>query len=136
MLPIRALFERRCAKAIEKLRIMFAYQRDHVSDHGASFARGVASRAHAPEAMKNDAGDGVHHRRESGDRKDIAGDFYGPFFGGALDFLDVLGDGASGRRAKCREDRARVSDQQSGKLAVILPGASDGMSRKFRASLR
>jgi len=36
-------------------------------------------------------GDGVHHGGESCERENVAGDFDGALFGGALDFLDALG---------------------------------------------
>ena len=91
ILPLWQLFQGSGAEAIEKLRVELANVRDHFADDGAGFAGSVRGGAHAPEAMKDDTGDGVHHGGEGGDRQDVAGDFDGAFFGGALDFLNALG---------------------------------------------
>ncbi len=73
------------------MRVDVFYEGDHFADDDPRLAGGVGGCAHAPEAMKNDAGHGVHHGGEGGDRKNVARDFYGAFFGGALDFLEALG---------------------------------------------
>ena len=66
--PLRQLFKRSGAEAIEKLGIELANLRHHFADDGAGFAGRVRGGAHAPEAVKDDTGDGVHHGGESGDR--------------------------------------------------------------------
>ena len=68
ILPLRQLFKRSGAEAIEKLGIELANLRHHFADDGAGFAGRVRGGAHAPEAVKDDTGDGVHHGGESGDR--------------------------------------------------------------------
>ena len=75
----------------------------------------------------------MDHRGESGDGENVTGDFYGPFFGGALDFLDVLGAGVWADVPNVGENRARVSDQQSGNLTVVIPGFDDGLFIDFLA---
>src|SRR5262245_61997490 len=67
--PFRKLFKRFRSKAFEKLRVNRFYLRNHFADDGASFTWRVGSGAHTPEAVQNDAGERVNHRRESGDRK-------------------------------------------------------------------
>ena len=69
----------------------------------------------------------MNHRRESGDGKNVARDFNGAFFGGALDFLEALGMGHGADVPDVGEDGAGVVDEESGKLAVIIPGADDGL---------
>ena len=82
---------------------------------------GVSEAAlHAPEAVKDDAGDGVNHRGESGDRNNVARDFDGPFFCCALDFLDVLGAGIRADVPDVRE-LAQASAIRSEKLTVKNP---------------
>ena len=110
--PLGAFFERFGSEALEKLRIDFFYFFDHVFDDGAGFAGGVAGGAHTPESMEDDAGDGVNHRGESGDREHIAGDFNGAFFGGALDFLEALGVGHGADVPDVAENGARVIDEE------------------------
>src|SRR5882672_10252727 len=77
--------------------------------------------------MEHDAGDGVHHGGESGKRKNVAGDFDGALFRGALNFLDALRMGHGADVPDIGEDFAGVSDQESGEFAVVLPGAGDGL---------
>ena len=125
--PFGAFFERFGSKTIEKLGIDFFDFIDHVFDYGAGFAGGVGGGAHSPEAMENDAGDGVNHGGESGNGKNVAGDFDGAFFGGALDFLEALGVGHGADMPDIGEDGAGVVDEESGELAVIVPGADDGL---------
>jgi len=83
--------------------------------------------------MEYDAGDGVDHRGESGDGENVASDFNGALFGGALDFLDVLGAGIWADVPDVGENGARVRDQQSGKLAVIIPRFDYGLFVDFFA---
>ena len=125
--PFGAFFERFSSKTIEKLRIDFFYFVDHGPDDGAGFAGSVRGGTHAPKAMEDDAGDGVNHRCESGDGEDIARDFNGALFGGALDFLEALGMGHGADVPDVGEDGASVVDEESGKLAVIIPSANDGV---------
>ena len=77
--------------------------------------------------MEDDAGDGVHHGGEGGERQNVAGDFDGAFFGGALDFLDALGVRHRADVPDITEDFARIGDEEGGEFAVILPGAGDGV---------
>src|SRR5439155_24973923 len=93
---------------------------------GAGFAGRVRGGAHAPEAMENDTGDGVHHGGESGDRQDICGDFDSAVCGGAFDFLEALGVGHRTNVPDVIENGARVGDQKRRKFAVVIPGAGDG----------
>src|SRR5580704_3477268 len=90
-IPLGAFFEGFGSEAFEKLRVDFFYFVDHRADDGAGFARGVARGAHAPEAVEDNAGDGVNHRGEGGDGEYVTRDFDGAFLGGALDFLEALG---------------------------------------------
>src|SRR5216684_6196605 len=77
--------------------------------------------------MEDDAGDGVHHGGEGGEGQNVAGNFDGAFFGGALDFLDALGMRHGADVPNVAEDFAGVGDEEGGKFAVILPGAGDGL---------
>ena len=77
--------------------------------------------------MEDDARDGVDHRGESGYGEDVTCDFNGAFFRGALDLLDVLGVGIRANVPNVSENRARVSDQKSRELTVIIPGFDDGL---------
>jgi len=115
------------------LGIDFFYFLDHVFDNGTGFTGCVARGAHAPETVEDDAGDGVDHRGESGDGKNVAGNFDGAFFGGALDFLDVLGAGVRANVPDVGENRASISDQERGKLTVIIPGFDNGLFVDFFA---
>ncbi len=125
--PLGAFFERFGTEAFEKLRIDGADLGDHFADDGARFVGGVAGGAHAPEAMEDDAGDGVNHRCESGDGEYIAGDFDGAFFGGALDFLEALGMRHGAYVPDVAEDGAGVVDEEKREFTVGLPGAGDGL---------
>ena len=86
-MPFGAIFQRFRSKTIEKLRVDFFDFVDHGADDGAGFGGSVGGGAHAPEAMEDDAGDGVDHGGEGGDGKYITSDFDSALFGGALDFL-------------------------------------------------
>lgn len=77
--------------------------------------------------MENDAGDGVDHSGEGGDWENVAGDFYGPLFGRAFDFLQALGVRHGANVPDVAEDGAGVGDQESGEFAVGVPGAGDGL---------
>ena len=81
--------------------------------------------------MENDAGDGVDHRGEGGDGKNVARDFDGAFFGGALDFLDVLGIGIRADPPNISENGAGVGDEDCRKFAVVIPRARDGLFVDF-----
>src|SRR5256885_3762683 len=81
--------------------------------------------------MENDAGDGVDHRGEGGDGKNVAGDFDGAFFGGALDFLDVLGIGSWADAPNISENGASIGDEKCRKFAVVVPCARDGLFVDF-----
>ncbi len=109
--PLRQFFQRFRTKAIEELGIDFFDMRDHRADDGAGFAGRVRGGAHAPEAVQNDAGDGVHHGGEGGDWQDIAGDFDGTLFGGAFDFLETLGIGHRADVPNIVQDGAGVADK-------------------------
>ena len=129
--PFGEFFKRFSSKTVEKLGVDFLDVRDHGADDGASFARGVRSGAHAPEAMEDDAGEGVDHRREGGDGKNVASDFDGALLGGALDLLEALGVGHRADVPDVIEDGAGVGDQKSGKFAVVVPSAGDGGRVEF-----
>src|SRR5436305_648266 len=77
--------------------------------------------------MEHDAGDGVHHGRESGERQNVTRDFDGALFGGALNFLDALGMRHGADVPDVAQDFAGVGYQQRGKLAVIFPSTRDGL---------
>ena len=115
------------------MRVDFFNFLDHVFDYGARFAGSVAGRAHAPEAMKHDAGYGVNHRGEGGDGKNVTRDFDGAFFGGALDFVNVLGTGIGADVPDIAENGASVADQKSGKLAIVVPCLDDRLFVDFFA---
>ena len=78
----------------------------------------------------------MDHRGESGDGENVTRDFDGAFFCGALDFLDVLGAGSWANVPDVGENRASVSDQESGKLTVIIPGFDDGLFVDFFGRIR
>ena len=65
--------------------------------------------------------------------KNVAGDFDGAFFGGALDFLEALGVGHRADVPDVVQDVARVADQESREFAIIIPGAGDGAFVDFLA---
>src|SRR5258708_35405500 len=77
--------------------------------------------------MQNDAGDRVHHGGESGNRQYIAPDFDGALFRGALDFLNALGVRHRADVPNVVEDGASVGEEQDAELAIVFPGASDGV---------
>jgi len=83
--------------------------------------------------VEHDAGDGVHHGGEGGHGQNVAGDFDGAFFGGALDFLEALGVGHRADVPDVVQDAARVGDQESGEFAIIIPGTGDGAFIDFLA---
>ncbi len=116
-----------------ELGVDFLDVRDHRADHGASFAGRVRGGAHAPQAVEDDAGDGVHHGGEGGDGQDVAGDFDGALFCGALDFLETLGVGHRADVPDVVENGAGVGDQKRRKLAVVIPGTGDGGFVEFFA---
>jgi hypothetical protein len=124
--PFGKFIERFGSKTIKKLRVDIFHQSDHVADDGEGFAGCVGCRAHSPEAVQNDAGDSVHHGGESGDRKNIAGDFDGAFFSGAFDFLQALGMGHGADVPDIEKDFAGLWEEERGEFAVIRPGAGDG----------
>jgi len=131
--PFGQFFERLGAETVEELGVDGFYLRNHFSDDGAGFAGRVGGRAHAPEAMEHYAGESVHHGGEGGDGQDVAGDFDGALFGGALDSLEALGVGHRADVPDVVEDVACVADQQSGEFAIIIPGAGDGAFVNFLA---
>ena len=113
-------------KAIEELRVNRFDLRNHFADDGAAFAGSVASGAHAPEPVQDDAGQSVHHGGEGGDGKDVASDFDRALFGRAFDFLQALRMGHGAYVPDVVENVARVADQNSSEFAVVIPGAGDG----------
>ncbi len=125
--PFGALFEGFGSKAFKELGVDFFYFVDHVPDDGVGFAGGVAGGAHAPEAMEDDAGDGVNHGGEGGDGENVTRDFDGALFGGALDFLEALGVGHGADVPDVAEDGAGVVDEKEREFAIGLPGAGDGL---------
>ena len=133
--PLRQFLQRFRTKALEELGVDFLDVCDHRADDGAGLAGRVRGGAHAPEAVQNNAGDGVHHGGEGGHGQDVAGDFDGAFFGGAFDFLEALGIGHRADVPNLVEDGASVADEQSGKLAIVIPSAGDGLFVDFAALL-
>src|SRR5258708_3449467 len=83
--------------------------------------------------MEHDAGEGVHHGGEGGDGQDVAGDFDGALFGGALDFLEAPGVGHGADVPDVVENGARVADEKRRKLAIVVPGPGDGGFVEFLA---
>ncbi len=77
--------------------------------------------------MEHDAGNGVHHGCEGGERENVARDFDSALFGGALDFLYALGMRHGADVPDVAEDFASVGDKQRGEFAVMLPRAGDGV---------
>jgi len=75
--------------------------------------------------MKNDAGDGMNHRGECGNRENIACDFNGAFFSGTLDFLDAFGMRHRADVPDVEKDFAGLRKKKRRKFAVIRPGAGD-----------
>src|SRR5258708_6913195 len=76
--------------------------------------------------MEHDAGEGVHHGGKGGDGQNVAGDFDGALFGGALDFLEALGMGHGADVPNVVEDGTRVTEQESGEFAIVIPSPGDG----------
>ena len=85
------------------------------------------------EAVENDSREGVDHGGESGDGKNVAGDFNGAFFGGALDFLETLGMRHRANVPDVVENVACVADQERRKFAIVVPGPGDGAFVDFLA---
>ncbi len=81
--------------------------------------------------MEDDAGDGVDHRGEGGDGKNVARDFDGAFFGRAFDFLDVLGIGIRADAPNVSENGAGIGDEKCREFAVVIPAARDGLFVDF-----
>ena len=126
-IPLRAFFEGLCSETFKKLRVDGANLRDHFADDGTRFAGSVAGGTHTPETVKDDAGDGVDHRSEGGDGKNVARDFDSAFFGGALDFLEALGVGHGADVPDVAKDGAGVVHEEKREFAVGVPGAGDGL---------
>src|SRR6266567_6863 len=76
--------------------------------------------------MEHDAGESVHHGGKGGDGQNVAGDFDGALFGGALDFLESLGVGHRTDVPNVVKDGTRVTEQESGEFAIVIPGAGYG----------
>src|SRR5207248_904019 len=124
--PFGQFIKRFGSKTIKKLRIDIFYVGDHLADNGAGFAGSIRGRAHAPEAMENDAGNGMHHGGEGGYGKNVASDFHGTLFSGAFDFLQAFGMGHRADVPDVEEDFAGLRKEQRGEFAVVGPSASDG----------
>ncbi len=75
----------------------------------------------------------MHHGGEGGEGKNVARNFDGAFFGGALDFLEALGMGHRADVPDVVENVASVADQERGKFAIVVPGAGDGPFVHFLA---
>src|SRR5229473_2725914 len=125
--PFGHFLERRGAEAIKELRIDGLDQGDHLADDSARFAGSVGGRAHAPEAVQHYTGKGMHHGGKGGNGKDVAGDFNGAFFSGALDFLKALGMGHRADMPDVVQNGAGIRDQDRGELTVISPSPGDGL---------
>ena len=126
-IPLGAVFQGFGSEAFEKLRVDLLHFINHGTDDFAGFAGGVARGAHAPEAMKDDAGDGVDHSGEGSDGENVTRDFDGTFFGGALDFLEALGVRHGADVPDVAEDGAGVVNEKEREFVVGLPGAGDGL---------
>ena len=126
-LPFGQIFHGRRIEAIEKLRIDFANAADHGFENRARFGRSVAGRLHVPETMENDSGERMHHGGEGGDGKNVAGDFDGALLRGALDLLNPAGMRHRTHMPNVGEDSARLGFENLGELAIIRPGAGDGL---------
>src|SRR5690349_18952522 len=77
--------------------------------------------------MEHDARYGVHHRGECSEGQNVARDFNGALFCRTLNFLDALGMRHRADVPDVAEDFARVSDEERGEFAVILPSARHRM---------
>ena len=76
--------------------------------------------------MKNDAGDGMNHRGECGNRENIACDFNGAFFSGAFDFLDAFGMRHRADMPNVEKNFAGLRKKKRRQLAIVGPGSGDG----------
>ena len=76
--------------------------------------------------MKNDAGDGVNHRCECGDGKDVTSDFDGTLFGGAFDFLQAFGVRHRADVPYVEKNFTGLRKKERRQLAIEGPSASDG----------
>src|SRR5215469_7176300 len=85
--------------------------------------------------MKNDARKGVHHGGERGDGENVARNFDGALFGRALDLLQALRMRHRADVPYIVQDFSRIADQERGKLAIIIPGADNGLFVDFFALL-
>ena len=125
--PLRQIFERFRTETFKILRIDFFYLSDHCADYFAGFARSVAGVAHAPQAVENNAGDGMHHGGEGGYRKNVARDFDGAFFRTALDFIDALGVGHRADVPDIVENVAGIGNEEFREFFIRGPGFCDGL---------
>ena len=78
----------------------------------------------------------MHHGGERGDGKNIAGDFDGAFFGGALDFLDALRMRHRADVPDIAQNGAGVGNEQSRKARDSKPRRGRWLLRKFRGNPR
>ena len=76
--------------------------------------------------MKNDAGDGMNHRGECGNRENITCDFNGAFFSGTLDFLDAFGMRHRADVPDVEKDFAGLRKKERRKFAIVGPSTGDG----------
>src|SRR5262249_49146994 len=93
----------------------------------ACFARCVGSSAHAPQAVKDDAGKRMDHRGEGRDRQNIAGDFNGALFCGAFYFFQTLWMGHRPDMPNVALDASCVSGEKCRELAIVIPCAGDSL---------
>lgn len=75
----------------------------------------------------------MHHGGEGGDGQNVASDFDGALFGGALDFLEALGVGHRTDVPDVVQNAASITEQERRKFAVVIPCASDGAFVNFFA---
>jgi len=85
------------------------------------------SSGHTPKPMEHDAGDGVHHSGECGERKKRSGRFRWRAFRRSARFSNALGMRHGADVPDVGEDFAGVGDQESGEFAIMLPSAGDGL---------
>src|SRR5256885_8973253 len=68
-----------------------------------------------------------HHGGEGRERKHVARDLYGTFFGPALDFLQAFGMRHRANVPDVAENFARVRNQQGRKLPIVMPVARNSV---------
>ena len=121
------LAERVEAHLLEEHRVERLHQIHHLANHDPRFVGRVAGVQHAVQAMQHQSRHGVHHRREGGDRNDVARRLDGLLLSLALHRLVPFGVVRRPQVAQLLQDGPGVVLEQRGELGVVVPRREHGL---------